>query len=471
MAKVIFVSPPYVDIYGKLSRAAGRYFPLGLGYLAAYLRRYGQHDVLLFEPEAQGLSYDDLAKIIKAEKPDVVGLTCSTPNFANALKLAALVRQNSAARTVLGGPHASAIPEFIVQKYGDLIDLVVVGEGEQTMLELVNALEKDGRLSGIKGVVYRTDDRVARNDPRPFIDDLDAIPFPARDLIPQKLFWPNLHNARYRNCLTILTSRGCPFDCSFCAARIISGRKYRVHSAEYVLGEMLMLKRDYGAEQLIITDDTFTLDRTRLELICRGMIERKLGLKWFCFSQVNTVDKEMLILMKRAGCYSIGFGIESADREILRQMGKPIDPDAAARAVKEANALGLKTQAFYVLGMPGETQGQMENTIRFAKKVNATLAFFNMLVPFPGTRDFNHYFSGIPLDSIEWANFVAIGEKCVLQKSAVDPKKIEKMVARANLLYYFDFGKIFSLIWQVRTPYELFNYLRGGLALVANLIR
>ena len=469
MAKVILISPPYLDLYGKLSKAAGRYFPLGLGYIASYLRAYGQHDVQMYEPEAQNLTYPDLAKIIHEQQPDMVGLTSSTPNFLNALKLAKIIRVNSSAKIILGGVHASSLPEFVAETYSDLIDVVVVGEGEQTMLELANAQDKRLGMESIKGIVYKSGPKTLHNESRPFICDLDSIPFPARDLIPQHLFKPNLHNARYRKCLTILTSRGCPFNCSFCAARIVSGRKYRMHSADYVLEEMKMLKDQYQAQQLIITDDTFTMDPGRLEKICRGMIDRKLNLKWFCFSQVNTVNKEILKLMKRAGCYSIGFGIESANKETLKQMGKPIDPKIALAAVKCANALGLKTQAFYILGAPGETREQMLNTLKFAKKVNATLAFFNMLVPFPGTKDFDFFFSGTPLKEIEWQNFVAVGEKCVLKNSKVEAREIEKMIARANTFYYFNLRRLLNLLFQVRTFYELSNYLKGGAALLWQL--
>jgi len=470
MAKVILISPPYVDLYGKLSKAAGRYFPLGLGYLASYLRAYSNHTVQMYEPEAQNLTYANLAEIIKANQPDIVGLTCSTANFSNALKVAKIAKENSKCKIILGGPHASAIPEFIIDNYLGLIDIVIIGEGEQTLLELANALASGSSLETIKGIVYKSDNKIIRNENRPFIEYLDSIPFPARDLIPQRLFSPNIFNARYRNCLTILTSRGCPYNCSFCAARIISGRRYRAHSVEYVLAEMQMLKKDYHAEQLIITDDTFTMDNERLEKICRGMIDKKLNLKWLCFSQVNTVNKELLSLMKKAGCYSIGFGVESADKETLRRMGKPIDPQSAIETIGIANKLGIKTQAFYILGLPGETRKQMEETIKFAKKVNSTLVFFNMLVPFPGTRNFEHFFASIPLKDIEWENFVAIGDKCVQVNSLVPPKEIEKLIAQANLSYYLNWRRFFNLLFQIRTFYELANYFKAGMTLLRQAV-
>jgi anaerobic magnesium-protoporphyrin IX monomethyl ester cyclase len=471
MAKVIFVSPPYIDLYGKLGKAAGRYFPLGLGYIAAYLRHYGNHKVLMYEPEAQGLTYNDLKRIMKRESPDVIGLTCSTPNFHRALELAKIAKESSSAKIVLGGVHASALPEFIVETYPALIDCVVVGEGEITMLELVNAYQNKADIKEIKGIVFRKNGSVVRTEQRPFIMDMDSIPFPARDLIPQNLFKPNLHNARHRNCASVLTSRGCPFNCSFCASRIVSGKRYRMHSAEYVLEEMAMLKRDCGVRQLLITDDTFTINHERLEKICKGMIDRNLNLAWFCFSQVTAVNKEILRLMKQAGCYNIGFGVESSSPEILGRMGKPIKPERALEAVSLANKAGLKTQAFYIFGMPGETREQMEETIEFAKKVGSTLAFFNMLVPFPGTRDFDYFFKSVPLNTIAWENFVAIGESCVLENSSVPSKEIEKLIAKANILYYANPLRLLRLLYHIRTFHEFMNYVKSGTALFGQVLR
>lgn len=471
MAKILLLSPPYIDLYGQLEAAAGKYFPLGLGYIASYLQCYGKHEVQMYEPEAQGLSSADIMRIITSFKPDVIGLTCATPNFHRAIDLARLVRKHSSARVVLGGVHASALPTFIMETYSDILDCVVIAEGEATMLEVVTAFESSTRLDNIKGIVFNRGGKAVITPPRLLIDDLDSLPFPARDLIPQSLFYPNMHNARHENCFSILTSRGCPYNCSFCASRVVSGKKYRVHSSEYVLEEMTLLKKKYHAQQLLITDDTFTIDHSRLEKICRGMIDRKLNLEWFCFSQVNVVNREILAMMKKAGCYSIGFGIESADEEMLKQMGKSIKPEEAVETVRLANELGFKTQAFYVLGMSGETREQMEKTIEFASRVESTLAFFNMLVPYPGTKNFDDFFADVALKDISWQNFVAVGESCVLKKSMVPARDIEVMIANANRNYYFRISKLLALFSTIKTWYELKNYCKGGLSLLKQIIR
>ena len=235
------------------------------------------------------------------------------------------------------------------------------------------------------------------------------------------------------------------------------------------LEEMALLKRDFQAEQLIITDDTFTIDHERLEKICRGMIDRRLNLSWFCFSQINTVNRDILKMMKKTGCYSIGFGVESSDEGLLRQMGKPITPAQAKDTIRTTTELGLKTQAFYILGLPGETKSQMQATVRFAEEVNSTLAFFNMLVPYPGTRDFDAFFAGVPLDEIHWENFVAIGENCVLQKASVTGYEIEQLISWANRHYYAHPKRLINVLRHIDTPYELVNYIKGGCSIMKQI--
>ncbi|MCX8069945.1 MAG: B12-binding domain-containing radical SAM protein [Thermodesulfovibrionales bacterium] len=470
MAKILLLSPPYIDLYGRLSKAAGRYFPLGLGYISSYLNRYGNHEVRLYEPEAQRLSLQDIQKIVSDYKPDVVGITCSTPNFYSAIKIAEICKSELNPFVVLGGVHASAIPEFIIQNYNNLIDCIVIGEGEITMLEIIDAYLNKRDMTQVKGICFYINNKIIKTESRPFIEELDTIPFPARELIDQRLFRPNMHNARYKNCLTILTSRGCPFNCSFCAARIVSGKKYRMHSVEYVISEMEMLKKDYAAQQLLITDDTFTMNKERLINICEEMIRRRMNLKWFCFAQVNTVNKETLNLMKRAGCYSIGFGVESAEPEILKRMGKPINLERAVETIKIANSLGIKTQAFYIFGNPYETKEQMLNTIRFSKIVDSVLAFFNMLVPYPGTKDFDYFFADKSLKYINWENFVAVGEHCVIERSVVPPKEIEQMISKANIEYYLNPKRLLRILYHIGSIYELSNYIKAGFALVKQVI-
>src|SRR3989339_793111 len=467
MLNVLLISAPYVDLYGPIKSAAGRYFPLGLGYIASFLKKNG-YSVSLYEPEAQKLNIEEISKIFAEKKPDIVGIGSATPNFYNAVELAKLAKKTCNCKVILGGIHASAIPEFIIEKYHTCFDYLVVGEGEYTMLELLKCLENKQMPDSVPGLCFWHENKVNLTPCRPFIMDLDSLPYPARDMIPQELFYPNLHNARYSKCFTILTSRGCPFNCSFCASGLTLGKKYRVNSAEYVLGEMSMLKEQYGARQLLITNDTFTINKNRLLEICEGMIKKKLNLEWFCFSQITAVDEETLKLMKRAGCYNIGFGIESASPRILKIMGKPYSPQQCKTVIDAANRLGMKTQAFFVFGEPEETIEEINSTVNFAIDINPTLSFFNMLVPYPGTKDFQYFFKDIPLDQIDWKNFVAIGTKSVINKNS--NLDLEKIVFNANLKFYMRPRQLLHIISKIKTFHELYSYIKGGLGLLAQMI-
>ncbi|MFH1309489.1 MAG: radical SAM protein [Candidatus Omnitrophota bacterium] len=468
--KILLISAPYVDYYGPIKLASGRYFPLGLGYIASYLRRKS-HEVLLCEPEAQGLSYKMIHDIFFREKPDVIGISSATPNFYNAVKLAKLAKTATTAVVVYGGAHASAIPEFIVQKYGEYFDYLVVGEGEETLGELAACLNDRQIPFEVPGLCFSHNGNVVRTENRKPMENLDSLPYPARDLISPKLFRPNMHNVRYKKCFTMLTSRGCPFNCSFCASYLTMGKRYRPHSADYVLGEMSFLRERYNAQQLIINDDTFTLDRGRLVEICEGMIKKRLNFKWFCFSQIAAVDKDVLKLMNEAGCYNIGFGVESASPRIMESIGKTIPLKKCAEVINDANALGIKTQAFFVFGKKGETLQEMKDTVKFALSVNPTLAFFNMLVPYPGTRDFSDFFKDVPLEQIEWKDFVAIGTKSVLKQSCGRAIDLEKMLSEANLKFYFRGKQLLHILSKIGTWHEFRAYITGAAALSLQMMK
>ncbi|MDP2168743.1 MAG: radical SAM protein [Thermodesulfovibrionales bacterium] len=463
MKSVILISAPYRDLYGPIKAAAGYYFPLGLGYIASVLIKHG-YDVRLCEPDAQRMGYEDIERMLAHERPDIVGIGSATPNFHNAVEIARLAKAHGAV-VVLGGIHASSLPSHIAGQYGEFFDYVVCGEGEFSILELVRELEAGRVPLNVKGLSFLHEGRVITTPLRPHIENLDSLPYPARELLPQDIFRPNLHNQRYKRCFTILTSRGCPFRCSFCASRKALGSIYRTHSADYVLGEMEYLKKLYGAEQLVITDDTFTLDRNRLIAICEGMIRHNLNLKWFCFSQVTAVDKDILKLMKRAGCYNIGFGVESASLRILSLMKKPIRPEKCAEVIAAASGLGIKTQAFFVLGIE-ESLEELRQTVDFAVRLKPTFSFFNMLVPYPGTEEFERFFADVPLSSMDWKDFVAVGVNAVVRNSNFN---LRKEIFRANMRFYARPSQLFRIARHIRTRLEFWNHLKGGLALLRQM--
>jgi len=202
MYNILLISAPYIEQYGPIRLAAGRYFPLGLGYIAAVLRKE-QFPVILCEPEAQGYDFEDIAALMIREKPKVVAISSATPNFSQAVKIAEIAKRTCQSTVVYGGVHASTIPEVIIKKYHASIDYIVIGEGEYTLVELIRHLEQGQKPHEVGGICFSVNDQVVRTQQPQLIADLDQLPFPARDLLPQKLFRPNMHNIRHRTCATI----------------------------------------------------------------------------------------------------------------------------------------------------------------------------------------------------------------------------------------------------------------------------
>lgn len=469
MLKVILINAPYIDIYGPIKMAAGHYFPLGIGYIASYIRQFGI-DVKLLDPEAQRLDDKDIKNIIEQEKPDLVGISSATPNFYNAVNIAKLAKNISKKICVaVGGAHASAVPENIVKEHHDIIDFVCIGEGEITTLEICKFLNGEiNEKKEIKGISYWDNGIAIRTEPRELFKDMDSLPFPARDLVDMNLYYAHAHNSRHKHTIQMITSRGCPFQCTFCASGLTLGKQFRTHSPEYIVSEIEFLINKYDTRHFLIQDDTFTINKARLIKTCELIISRGLHIEWFCFSQVSAVDEEMLKIMKKAGCYSIGFGIESGDENVLRNICKNIKLEQAEYALRTANKLEYKTQAFFIFGNEGDNKETINKTIKFALKTSPTLAFFNILVPYPGTAIFEKFIN-VPINQIDWQNFVAIGVNPVGDIGHLSKRQLQLYVLKANFLFYFRPTQIYRILRTIRTKFELLEYSKGAIALVMQM--
>lgn len=466
--RIALLNAPYAETYGPLRAASGRYFPLGLGYIAAVLKRDG-HDVVFLDPEAQNLSEAAVASRLGSFRPQLVGVSCATPSFPKARRFAAIAKRVAPdALTVVGGVHATAMPHGVLAQAPE-IDVVALGEGEETMLDLAAALT-DGPvgpdvLAPMPGVAFRTAAGVTVNAKREWMRDLDALPFPARDLVDFDLYVPHAHNRRGRRATTAITSRGCPYQCIFCASHIVLGYPFRSHSPEYIVAEMEHLNRTWGVDQVVFNDDVFTMDKRRDYRICELLLEKNLKMSWFCFARVDSVTKDILATMKRAGCFSVGFGVESGDPGMLQTIKKKITVDQVRQALAWSNEVGLKSQTFFVFGNPGENAETVERSIRFAIEIKPVLAFFNMMVPYPGTEAYDVHFSGagVPLGDVRWEDWVAVGPRAAIEVEGVP--SLERAVAEANRRFYLRPRQLLKMLGHVTSPRELWQLVRGGIAL------
>jgi radical SAM superfamily enzyme YgiQ (UPF0313 family) len=393
------------------------------------------------DPEIQGLSDEALLRRLQQEAPQMVGIGCATPNFLVAHRLAEQIKRTLEVVTVLGGIHASSVPREILMHHPEF-DVLVVGEGEDTSVELAAMIAAHGldpqRLATIKGIAYRDSGQVVLNSRRPLKTDIDTILFPARDLAGFDKYKSPAHLEFGKRTANMITSRGCPARCTFCESWRTLGNKFRGHSPTYIVAEIEQLVETYGIEHVVFNDDTFTWDMERAREFCERLLDKNLGITWFAFSRVDTVTRELLALMKRAGCVSINFGVESGDDHMLQVMKKGATRDQARQALRWSRELGFKTLASFLFGLPGETRDSIERTINFAIELNPHIALFNVLVPFPGTEVYARFPQFHTTDSRALAAFktASAGGEPLFIAEGLSAPILRRALVRANRRFY-----------------------------------
>ena len=369
------VNPPYP----QESHQHPPFISLGLGYLAAVLEK-NHYQVEIIDCQALKLSYEQFKNEISKRQPNIVGITSTTLTYKSALKIAKIAKETHPnCLTVLGGPHATFWDKNALQECPQL-DIIARKEGENTLLELAQRLETNKNVHDVIGTTCRKNGKIIKNPDRPYIENLDELPFPARHLYPIEDL------RKEEDMFYLMTSRGCVYWCEFCAAVRMFGRRYRMRSPKNVVDELEFLNKTYGATQFTFCDDAFTVDQSRIEELCEEISKRKLKIKWNCGTRVDMVTKELLLKMRQAGCVSIWFGIESGSQEVLDAMRKGISTTQTMKAVKWVIELGLKPVPNVLFGFPVETKETAWNTIKFAEKVSPdAMVLYNIATPLPGT--------------------------------------------------------------------------------------
>jgi anaerobic magnesium-protoporphyrin IX monomethyl ester cyclase len=354
--------------------------PLGLVYMAAVLEQ-NNFEVQIFDCPVNGMSHEKLKAELESYQPTMVGIGSMTPVVESALKSAHVAKEVCPdAKVVMGGPHATFAGKQILTDEKD-VDIVVRGEGEETLLELVKQSPELKKLSEIKGITFRKDNQIIESPNRPFIENLDALPLPAYKLIPIKKY-----KITGMKLLPIISSRGCPFQCSFCVASQMFGAKFRARSAKNVLDELEWLKTEYEAEGIAFQDDTLTFDKKRALDICDGMIDRKLNLHWGCGTRVDVVTKELLAKMSKAKCDEIMFGVESGCQRIRDLLKKRVTTEQCVNAIKWAKEAGIFVTVSVIIGYPGETKETLQESLDFVRKVEPDDVWLCHATPFLGTE-------------------------------------------------------------------------------------
>ena len=459
--KILLIDPPFYRFIGYYNR----YFPLGLAYLAAVLRNEG-HGVLIYDADCNvnpskmdfiSLEdsyphylksvidkthpiWQDAKKVIADFNPDVVGITVWTTFAASSFTLASLCKDyNKNLPVIMGGPHISIKYDEVMKICPD-VDFLVRGEGEGTIAELIKAIDKNQRdFKNINGISYRQKGVIIHNPPAKFIADLDNVPFPARDLL--------LNKASYNSedMGLLMTSRGCPYACSYCATSIWE-RKVRYRSIDNVIAEIKHVIHQYDTRQFTFKDDSFTVNRKRVMEFCDKLIKEKIKISWDCNTRVNLVDEELLLNMKKAGCNSIKVGIETGSERILGLINKKISLEDCRRAAKLFKKAGIHWTGYFMMGLPSETQEEMYQTLQFMKELDPDFASFSVYEPFPGTELFN---IGIEKGLVQ-------EERSLEDFYTISPKYyyVKDMNRRVDTLSNEEFGKIEN---DIKREFHKFN--------------
>ncbi len=373
--KIALVNPPYPPI----AHSHPPFIPLGLAYLGAVAQKAG-HEVTVIDCQAEKLTYETFHSRIAKTPTDVIGVTATTLLYKSAMQIITIAKQvQPQAVTMLGGSHGTFWDEDALNEYPSL-DIIVRREGEQTFIELLDKLFSKSSLNPVLGITFRRDGKIIRTPNRPFLENLDSLPFPAHDLLP-------LENLKHEGKILfpLITSRGCVYWCDFCSTVRMFGKGYRWRTPKNVVDEMQLVHDKYGVDQVTFYDDAFTVNRDRVFKICEELRARNLNMTWDCGTRVDMVDREMLKTMRDAGCFAVWLGVESGSETILGAMNKRIKLDQTRLAFKTANKAGLMTIANTVIGFPGETEQTAHETIRFIKELNPDSVGFYVATPYPGT--------------------------------------------------------------------------------------
>lgn len=456
--RILFVTPPFSEEerYGKLSAVGTLYPPLGLAYLAGVAQREG-HTVSIVESEALGCSYDYIYQRLEDFKPDILGM----PTFLNTIQRCYVVLDEAKKRlprvkTVLGGVHVTLNPEEAISR--DSVDYVVRGEGEKVFSELILSLEGKISLSEIPGLAWKNiEGEIIYNSQQKLIEDLDVLPLPARHLFPMERYHAS-SQLRGRKTLHMMTSRGCPFRCTYCTSHLTFGKTFRYHRPKRVIEEMLELRDKYGADTVQFYDETFTLNRQRVIDLCGEIIKNKVNLEWACFTRVNIVDKELLLKMRQAGCYQIFYGVEAATQRLLDVIKKDITIEQIQNAFRWTKQAGIESLASFMVGLPTETVEDAYKTISLAIDIDADYAQWQKTTPFPGTELYEICKKHGKILTEDWTKFTAWNEIVYVAdgRTKEDILKVEKDAFRRFYLRPRYILKRLPMFFKL-TPKKVFN--------------
>lgn len=469
--KVLLIYPPNYNLVTPAlpevqEKGLGLFPPLGLMYIASYLKKHTAHEAEILDASVQKLSYDEIRERIKKFKPDIVGITAMTYMFYDTVSVARMAKEAGGDIHVnFGGPHVNIFPQETLEL--PEVDSITLGEGEVTFTELVESYSKKKSLKGIRGVAYKENGNIFYNQPRELIQDIDILPYPDRRSIDYKKYY----NIMSKNSVstTLITSRGCPNRCIFCD---IPHKTIRYRSVDNVLVEIkdcLAL----GIKEIYFYDDTFNLNKSRVMEFCNKVIEEGLKFSWTFRGRVKPLDEEILERLKAAGCERIQLGVESGTEEVLNTIKKGITLDEVKRAFSLTKKYGISTSAYFMMGFPGETREMILRTIKFAKELNPDYVAFSITQPFPNTELYRMGLERNIFKTDFWRGFAknpVIGFTPPLWEEFLSREELRRLHRYALKSFYLRPKYLFKTLLECKSLIEFKRKFLGGLSLLIETV-
>ena len=476
---LIFPPTTVAERYGKnwVADTGGDLPPLGISTIAAYIREQG-FGVGLLDCPAIGLDIEQIVDIVRRKAPRSIGISATTFALPTSIKLSKRLRQEFPDKIIiLGGAHANAVPEHALENY-DCFDVVVYGEGEYTLRDLLQELRKRDYdrasllkdhqwLSSVQGIVFREGDKIRKNPERPFIADLDKLPLPARDLLPVERHIPMPNQYRRTPVAHMVVIRGCPYVCTFCDQ---ANTKARSLSPARSVEEVVRVVKEWGVKEISFWDDTMTYNKVWMKEFCERLRDAKLDVVWSCYAAIRTISPEILKLMKEAGCWNIFYGIETGHPELMKNISadkKNVSRDLIKQVVRWTKEAGIEVRGSFMIALPGETPRMAEENIDFAIELDPEYAQFSITTPFPGTDLYDEIMEGKwgKMQTDDFSQFQA-WNVVFLPDGYESKAQVWEMERRAMRRFYFRPGFVLNKLRGIRSLEDVKRYVKGFIALV-----
>lgn len=467
--KVLVINEPFVPDFCRTQRWAARTRgrvlrpPDWLAYATAVLETAGI-EVELYDFPARRWDKSELRELIRRKQPRYVVLDSTTPSIYSDIECARIVKEEAGSIVIMVGPHASALPKETLDLAKGMVDVIARGEYDYTIREVILSREAKQNLSRVAGISYLENNTVRQTEPRPLIEDLDALPFPA---------WHQLEVMKYFDggklypYFDIISGRGCPYCCSFCLwPQVMHGRSYRLRSPRNVVDEMKydlnrwpQLKRG----EIFFEDDTFTVNRKRADEICDELLLRKLKITWSVNARADSYNLELFQKMKKSGCRELLVGFESGDQEMLKRMNKGTTLEQGREFVTLAHQAGLVVHGCFVIGLPGETLSSIERTLNYARELKLDTIQFSAAIPFPGTEYYNYCKEHGLIKANSWEDWLDKGEQStVVEYPDLNKAQIQHYVDRGLKEFYLRPAFMIQFLFNTRSFSDLYRKVRGA---------